>query len=1467
MNPFGASSRRLNIRIALGIAAVVASVAVAVFVIHRMQVRRNAAGLADLARAKVANGQPAEAIALFARYLSYRPNDAKAYAELARLLVAKAERPDASGRDRAMAYDILEMAVSKNPQDRLLRTKLADFMLRSGRWAAAGQQLDMVLGRAGDVTVDNGTAITPEERDTLAIMRARAHLGTANYQQAAELLSDVCGFDLDARTFLDDEARLEEPNAARITSVHMASVFLAALLEEKLKDAPASRRVLDHLVEFAPGDSRGWLARANWHRSHADFPAAAADLAKAIAIAPDDPDTLFTNFEIALAQKRFVEAEQLAAKARSLFPRDERTYRGLAAVAARQGDLDRAIAVLREGLAAKPNETFKLRLLLSDILIQHGKLEDAEQAIAAVAEQYGASNMDVSMLEARLLIARRSWLEARKKLESVRPLVATSDELTKQVDLMLGQCFEQLGDFDEQLAANRRVLSQDHTSLLAQVGAAAALSATGKTAEALAEYEMIAASLPPDQLAAMAAVWSPLLQLRMADQMKRPPTDRTWSQIDALLDLLEQSPNITATQLAILRSDTLIRQGDSAAAETVLRKHAEAEPNDPQTMAALMMLTGRMRGADAARRLLADAPPEIADDPTIMLAEAQLAARAGATDTDSLIAKLEAKAEKLPDEQATSILASIGQLRRGLGNTAEAERLWNAALARRDGNLQVRTFLLEVACEQGDIPKAKAAAAAIGRLAGESSPQARMATAAAIASAVRTQRANVAEKTGNAATASATESQQSDREQLTLAYNLLIEAENDRPGWMPIQKLFAEVAILRGDIPEAIDRLQRASRMGPADPSVLRRLLSLLYASNRIQEAQQTLALLGPDGLSGLERLSAEIELGSGQFDSAVALAERGLASRDDASAGDLLWFGQLLARAGKIDRAVEVLQRAVDAEPKRMESWLALLSTQFSAGQRRPAERTLERAEAALDPPQRQMVLAQGNELLGRLDDADRYFREAAVAAPDSALAARSLSSFLVRRGQITEAQSQLRGIIATTDNAPDSLALRAWARRTLAVLLSQSGGYRSAEEALVLLEHNAAADGTRSHDDMVITIGILANRPEPGSWRRALDLLDEVAKRQPLANDQRLQRVQLLEKCGRWEECRNDLVALVSRPSAPLVLHSMLIEKLMQHGERDSAKLWLKKLADRIPDASVVLALKAKLALEENDRATAVEAARKLMPEDGRPIQPEQLGSIASLMEQLGFDKAADKAFERYAATTKSGVLARAAFLGRQHRGDDALDLLEQQWDRLPLLPLLQTALLTLRQQGTDVSPQQVARLDQWFEKANRQDPGSLPIAILFADFHSFNGRDAEAVAIYRQLLARQDVPAIQRAVVANNLAFLLATPETAAEAEGLVGSAIEELGPNPDILDTRGVVLLAAGKTSAAVADLKEAVMVPSATKYLHLACALAADRQPDAAKKALSAAKALGLNASAMCEDDRRRLTAVESELGG
>lgn len=1480
------SAKRINIQLLVAIVAAVLIGIVGVAVVHRIQVRRNASGLAALARAKVADGRPAEAVVLYARYLRFRPDDAAAQAEFARLMIARANAANAGRADRAMAYDAVESAVSKNPLDRKLRATLADFMLRSGRFGAAGEQLDILLAddasdsaMAGPAPDDDEAAASAGDRDALTLMRARAHLGLGNYRDAAALLAGICGFDLESNSFTarqsdptpGDEPADEEARERHNIVVYQASVFLSALLDEKLRAPQAARTVLDHLVETAPDEFRGWLARANWHRSHDEFAAAAADLARARDLAPDDIEVLFTSFEIAIAQGRFVDAEQMVLEARRLFPTDERVYRGMAAVAARQGDMERAAAVLREALAAKLNDHSRVSQLLVDVLIQQGRPEEAEAALAAHVEKYGADAPELGLLEARLLIAQRRWLAAKKKLESIRPLVATSTALTNQVDLFLAQCYEQLGEFDEQLAANRRVLSEDHASLAAKIGAAAALASTGRPDEALVEYESLAAALTPERLAATPQVWQPLLQLRVGQQMKRPAADRDWTQTDAILDTLEQSPAVSSTQLTLLKSDALMRKGDNAAAEGLLRTQLAADPRNPQLTAALVVLTLRTEDPKAAHRLLETVPPEIADSPVILLAEAQVAARLPKEESVAAFASIESRTAKLPDDQAVDLLANLGSIRRATGYHAEAERLWDAALGKRPDAIQIVAAQQELACDRGNLERANSAAADIARLAGENSPQGRVAKAAALVLGVRKQQARRTEelppaqrRKGAAATAQETE-------QLSSAYNLLVEAENERPGWPRIQRLFADVAILRGNLPEAIDRLQRATRMGTADPAVLRQLLSLLYLSNRLDEAQRTLAQLGPEAASGLERISAEIELNTGRFDDAVAVAERSLDSGEKASAADLLWFGQVLARAGKGERAVEVLQRSVDTDPTRPEGWLSLLSLQFSSGQRQAAERTLERAGEALEPPLRQMILAQGYEMLGRLDDAEQNFREAVATDRRSTAAARNLASFLVRRGRLAAARDELRAIVSEAPQAPDgddtdARDVTAWARRTLALLLAQSGGFREVEEALSLLGQNAT-DGKLSAEDLALTINVLAGRPEPGSWRRAIDLLDELSRLQPLSNGQRVTRVQLLERCGRWDDARNELVAVVSRPPAPPAVLSLLVEKLIQHGERDSARIWLKKLSEQDPDNTAVLVLQARLALADNDRAAATEAARRLMPDESKNTSPEQIGATAALMEQLGFQKAADKLFERYAQANKAGVIARAGFLGRQRRVDEGLDSLERDWDRLPLLPLMQTGVLLVRAQGANASADHIDRVAGWFAKAERQDPESAPLRLLHADLLSLAGRDDEAVAIYRDLLARKDLPSVQSAVIANNLAFLLARPDTANEAEKLIDAALLELGPSPDVLDTRGVVLLAAGKTAEAITTLQDAVLVPSAAKYLHLACALAAGQRLDEARKALAEAKTLGLDPLTLSHDDRRRLATLETAFGG
>lgn len=1447
--------KRVNVKLLLALVAAAAVTFVGVYLLRRFQIARNAGGLLIQARQKLEEGNTAEALQFLQRYVGLRPEDSAAYAEYAELLLQKTEVPEATREALSRAYIVLEDAVRRNPKNDKLRARLAQFQLRIGRFADAREHLEVLRSRAPAEAGPSPPAAADDAKDSqtdltkptaIALMLSRALMGTGDFEQSAAVVGQLVGYDMEKRAF-DAEAK---PAAST-----EAYVVLAALLHEKLRDDAAANGVLEQLIKVKGDDHQAWLAMCRWHRQRGDVAAAVKDVERALQIAPDDATATFTAFEIALASGDLERAEELAKNAREKFPDDERGYRGLASVALQRGRPQEAEQVLRDGLAVLPGRA-SLLLMLADSLLQRNDIAAAKQTIDRVKELFGQTNPGVGLFEARILMAEQKWLAAKQKLLAVRPLVAISEDLPRQVDLYLGQCAEQLGEFDEQREANQRVLSDSPTSLPARVGSASALMAAGKTGEALKEFEAIAAGIPADKLPGIPQVWLPLLQLRVAAQARLPAERRDWSQIDALLESLQQAAEVPTPQMALLRADVLLQKGELDAATSVLAKAAERHADNPQIAAARVTLALRREGPAAGRKLLNALPAEVAGNPAVLAVDAQVAASEGKDAARTAFARIEERAKQLPDEAAGRLYSQLAALSLALGDREEAKRLWTEATAKQPDDLQAHSALFDLATDSGDVAKAEAAAETLAKVAGEKSPPGRVARAAVGILAVRKALASRHE-----AGAAMPELLPQERARLDAARNLLIEAENERPGWNRIQSMFAEIEGLKGDVSSAIERLQRSVSLGPTNPAVLRQLVSLLYATNRIEEARMALASLGPE-TAGLERISAEVEMRAGKLDDAVALAERTVAA-DSTNADELLWLGQLLERSGKRDQAVEIVSRAVAAAPERPETWLTLCSLQLAQGKQKAAEQTLDRAADKLTGPQRGLMLAQGNEMLGRLEDAERSYREAVAAAPDDLAVARRLAEFLLRRGRLAQARETLDAILAAPAASADAKANQAWARRMVAELVGERGTFRAFQEALQTLQHNADSKGRLAPDDLALKARLLAARPEPANWREGIDAFQSLAAVQPLSVGQRLQLAQLQERTGNWEECRTGMISIASAPQTPPAILAMLVEKMIDHDEISTARTWLRRLQAAAPDAPITLAVEAKLAIAAGDREPAVAAARKLMPAAEATVeQAEQLATTASLFENLGFAKAADKVLGQLAGLSADGTATRAAFLGRQKRTAEALDLLETLWDKLPLERLMQIAADVIRD-GED--PSAAARLEPWFAKALRQDPESISLPLLLADLRDYQGRQDEAEKIYRDLLTRKRLEPMQAAIIANNFAFHLARPDTAAEARTLIDRAIDELGPHPDLLDTRGLVALAAGDRQRAVADLQEAVLQPTPTKLLHLAFAQLQAGDAEAATRSLAAARKQQLRPARLSTADRERLDALEAAL--
>ncbi len=227
-----------------------------------------------------------------------------------------------------------------------------------------------------------------------------------------------------------------------------------------------------------------------------------------------------------------------------------------------------------------------------------------------------------------------------------------------------------------------------------------------------------------------------------------------------------------------------------------------------------------------------------------------------------------------------------------------------------------------------------------------------------------------------------------------------------------------------------------------------------------------------------------------------------------------------------------------------------------------------------------------------------------------------------------------------------------------------------------------------------------------------------------------------------------------------------------------------------------------------------------------------------------------------------TPSLLLRLASLLHESGQSREALELcLTGAADSLDYRPLaLAAQILTTG----SVDPTDQRHAEDLFRQALEQEPRTgLELLLLdLAVLREYQGQPDEAIALTQRALKSQP----EAVELQNNLAWFLAGYKNAGPAAlDLIERAIAAVGPYPSLLDTKGVSLLAAGRSQDAIRTLEESVQsngVP-ATRWLHLAEAYRDAEQPVEARKMLDKAEAAGLRN--LAPRDRRAVLKLKATL--
>lgn len=744
----------------------------------------------------------------------------------------------------------------------------------------------------------------------------------------------------------------------------------------------------------------------------------------------------------------------------------------------------------------------------------------------------------IEFLDVRHLLVDRKWNEAAERFEAIRAGLSDLPDIVRNIDRSLVQCYRRLGNPDEAIRVLRRAITSDPGWIEGRMMLAETYVRIGREDLAMDEFS---------QVAVVSSIPSVVIRIAIRREMERPESTRDWSSIDSILEA-ELARNPQNADLLAIQCDVLRLRNRSAEGLKLVRIAREGNPEDDSLVAVEVSQILQDDSVDRAGNIARaqELLQTIGRDSTVLrLARARVEVSRGGE-------QLGTRLVELTDNVSSWTAAERIQLYEELARIASSNGYPKEALKILDANMNLQPDTVELLSERVVLLMQTEASAEDIR-----------------ASIVRVEELDANPKPVYhylvglrdlrdyrvLDEASAEDVRVARLRLLRSAEQSLAIAVKARPSWVEARNQYAVALYELGDEEASFQVCSELLRQGTPTPEAVVNTVRFLLKNQRDDELLEVVKQLEQSQPSLISedvmRAGMLASYRSRRWDETL----QRLGRLGSSTVEDLLIQAQLLiARRDDAQRIESVLTQVLKLAPEQRMAWFLWVS--FLIRERRMFEANEVRDRIKMEVPDqpsylRPWTLAQCEELLGDLDQADQHYSEAHQDNVSDLQIINEHIGFLVRHNRLPKAQALLRLLSDPTSVLDDQV--RNQAEILSAKLRGMSAkSYGEFEAALAALQADSDLSQL-SAEKLRAQVELYAVSGRSREQRKMIGILEELGARKLLTSQESMELAWLYTRNWRWADAVVMYRRIFEREPDNLAAHASFVDVALRRPQLD--------------------------------------------------------------------------------------------------------------------------------------------------------------------------------------------------------------------------------------------------------------------------------------------------------------------------